>query len=89
MYWLQLLCALWVLAFMVFHANPMNNPLDPQSEMNSFHPMNCRVERSMRKDGWDDALVTPSWPDVAPWFYATLVSVVCLVVYAFVMSIAG
>ena len=89
MYLLQLLLTLWVLAFMVFHANPLNNLLDPRSEMNSYHPMNYRIESSLREDGWDDTVVTPSWPDVAPWFHATWVTAVCLVVHVIVASIVG
>jgi hypothetical protein len=92
MYRVQLILNLWVLAFMVFHVNPLNNPLNPQSEMNRYHPMNRRIENKLQEklheEGTEDEVVTPTWSDVAPWFFPTWVSALCLVLRLLISAIA-
>jgi hypothetical protein len=91
-YWVELFLTLWMLAFMVFHVNPLNDALNPQSEMNRYHPVNRRIEKrlqeKLREDGIQDEVVTPTWPDIAPWFFATWVSALCLVLRLLIMAIA-
>ena len=81
MFWTKLL-SFWILAVMVFYANPMNDPLKPWSEMSPYHPVNVRVreklEKELEEDG-DDRVVTVEWPDIAPYVAASWVSAVCLI----------
>ena len=82
MFWAKLL-SLWILALMVFHANPVNDPLKPWSEMNSYHPFNVKVREKLEKElvkQGDDRVVTVEWPDVAPYVTASWVTALCMIV---------
>jgi hypothetical protein len=79
--WLSLACTLWGLSLLVFHLNPLNDPIEPSSEMNRYHPLNVRirqkVEEELANEG-DERLVVIEWADIAPWYTAAWVTLLCL-----------
>lgn len=82
MYWLQFMVTLWLLALMVFHANPLNNPLKPESRLNPYHHENVLIrkvlEEKLAMEGDDNDIVV-EWPDIAPYVAATCVTAFCAV----------
>ena len=84
MFWLKLL-TLWIFALMVFYTNPMNDPLKPLSEMNPYHPVNVKVREKLEEEleGDGDDWVVVEWPSVAPYWAASWVTALCLVLDCF------
>lgn len=84
MNWFSLAATLWIMALLVFHLSPLNDPLAPASEMNRYHPLNVRirekVDEELAKEG-DERVAVIEWVDIAPYCAATWVTTVCVVVY--------
>ena len=60
--------------------NPLNNPNNPGSEMNRYHPVNNEVRAKVEKmlaDEREDKVMRFEWPDVAPYLNSTSVTVLC------------
>ena len=74
---------IWVLALMVFYANPVNDPNMPESEMNRWHPLNIDVKADVGdklEAVGEDREMDIEWPDIAPYLNASQVTVLCLLI---------
>lgn len=89
MEWIQTAATIWVIAFMMFKMNPLNNPNNPTSKMCAFHHDNIRgrmeMEEILEEEKFTDERfktdVIILWPDVYPYIMATSVTVTAWIVY--------
>lgn len=79
--------AVWVLGYMIFHLNPLNNPNNHESKMSYYHPENIEgmeklkemIEKKYKEDGETDSELIIHWPDVWPYICPTLTALIYLI----------
>jgi hypothetical protein len=76
----KVMVGFWMLARMVFHALPGNDPMDPGSEMSPMHPDNVRLRLALGEALGGPERVRVEWFDVWPVVVCVEVSVLSTVV---------
>ena len=78
--------SIWLLSYMLFHMNPLNDRTNPLSTMNHFHYENIlgreELDRLLEVSDPDEKEVVIHWPDVWPYLCPTLITIFCVIIIA-------
>lgn len=83
---LKSLVGFWILARMVFHALPGNDPTDPLSSMSPMHPDNVRLRLALGDALGGYSRVRVEWFDIWPAVVSLAVSMLSTVILIFMMA---
>ena len=72
---------IWLLCVMVYWANPLNNPNNPESPRNYYHPVNIRTRQGMAKEiEKDNSQLVLNGYDLLPYLSPAIMTLLCVVI---------
>lgn len=75
---------IWILSYVVFHMNPLNDRTNPLSSLHYFHPGNIagreELEKLLKASDPDDKEMVIHWADVWPYLYPSLITILCVII---------
>lgn len=88
MNWLVFTIDLWLLSLMVFYVNPMNDPTEPESEMNPYSLLNTLIATDTAIMENEEIIIF-HWYDLYPYVETTRVTAFCLALCAILRPLFG